>query len=159
MNIDSIPAKAFVRGSVVSIIDKEKPVIETFTDGDGVVTVAFLHGIPIPFNTFMTYMAIRFAPKRSEAMLPGHFRGGKFWPPENEIEVINRVWNKVDMPSEMRELIARQDTADTIFGIVQQLYAAVLAPDGEEEMAAAFKTFIRRIDEDYTSSLIDPIEI
>jgi hypothetical protein len=160
MNINSVPVEALLRGAIVSVIDKTFPVIESFTDGEEVTTFAFFCGVPIPFNTFLSFMAFRFAPKRTEAMMPSMVANGWLQLPPLDHTEISCIWAAIKLPEDIRVKINEGNAPANIIGrLINDLYTFHLTPDSETPPSESFKALIRKIDEDYTMSLIDPIRI
>lgn len=157
MNIDEIPTEHLNRGIVVSIMESEKPFIETFTNGKGVAPVVFLRGVPMPYGVFVLYMAMRFAPERSKGQMPKLHNGVTFLLPMEE--ELKRFWERVEMPTEMRTKMHRfGKLSPAVQELIRELYTAHTKSDAEESKKS-FREFIHRIEEDYESSLIDPVKV
>lgn len=154
--------KVLTRGSVISVVDTERPVIETFADGEKLVPFAFLAGVPIPYNIFMLFMALRFAPNRSQAMMEDRYDGGEFFLPPDDHQNLTTLWSLCELPQPIKDEIGhamKPWTANRLIRrLVDELYTKHMEGD-DESAKASFQTLIRRIDEDYTSSLIDPVKI
>jgi hypothetical protein len=165
MNINSI-SKELVRGSVISIMETHRPIIESFTDGEKIITFAFLNGVPIPYEIFALFMAIRFAPKCSESMLKKNYMNGQFYiEPEERIKLLE-LWSKCELPTELSSPDVMQnqlsEPSALICGLINKLYSKHMVGEwviDDDSAKASFKELIHRIDEDYASSLINPIRI
>lgn len=163
MNTDHVCLpKALLRGSVLSIVDTERPVIETFTDGKTVMPFAFLAGVPIPYNIFMLFMSLRFAPKCSQSMLLSRYENGEFCLPVEDHLKLTNLWCLCELPPAIKAMVGgemRPWTANHIIrGLVTDLYIKHIVAD-DDSSKISFQRLIRRIDEDYVSSLIDPVRL
>jgi len=157
MNIDEIPTEHLNRGIVVSIMESEKPFIETFTDGNGLAPVVFLRGVPMPYSVFVLYVAMRFAPERTKGQMPKLYENGIFRLPAEE--QLRAFWERVEMPTEMRSRLSGYSyRGGAIQELIRELYVAHTKSDAEESKKS-FREFIHRIEQDYESSLIDPVKV
>lgn len=157
MNINDIPTEHLNRGIVVSIMESEKPFIESFTNGNGVVPVVFLRGVPMSYGTFVLYMAMRLAPERSKGQMPKLYEGSTFrLPAEEEVKTL---WERVEMPTEMRARLSGYSYRGSAIQIlISELYNVHTKSDADEAKKS-FREFIHRIEQDYESSLIDPVKV
>jgi hypothetical protein len=161
MNIDIIPPHMMTRGLVVSMIDREKPFFESFTNGKDVATVVYIGGVPMSLNIFLVAMAIRFAPNRTRACIPGRVSDNRsrIIVTDEELVSLNAIWGKVEMSPDVRREILSVDTNDTIHVAITRIFDSHLKLTDPTEIEKSFKEFMRRVDDEYTSSLIDPINI
>jgi hypothetical protein len=158
MNINDIPTTMLQRGAVISIIERDRPVVESYGHKDGTVTMVFLHGLPIPFMIFMLFMAIRFAPRRSMASMPKFYDGEKYRMPDDWALALETLWGSVQLPEDLRLWSAGMNPTSILDKVVNDLY--LRHTTGElEDACASFKQLIRKIDEDYEASLIDLVQI
>ncbi len=157
MNIDQIPADTLNRGIILSIVETERPVIESFTDGESIYTMAFLKGTPIPFNVLVLYMSMRFAPQRARGQMEKLYENSVFKFPQEE-EVI-QLWNRVEVPQDTRKYMESSGTANNaVMGLVNEMFTKLMNSEAEET-TASFRSLIHRIEDDYESSLIEPEKI
>jgi hypothetical protein len=158
MNIEQIPSDCLNRGIVVSIMERERPFVETFTDGESLAPFIFMKGLPIPYGAFVLFMAMRFAPQRSKGQMP------KFYDPVAGFQfagdaAVKALWDRTEIPTEMREKIAKSQKPGTVIhDMVAELYGRLTNSDAEEAKRS-FRELIYRIEDDYQSSLIDPVVV
>lgn len=159
MNINKIPVDSILRGTIVSIMETDRPFIETFNVEGEIISIAYIAGLPIPFNTLIQFMAMRFAPNTSKSMMPSRYsQGTVFEMTKVERRRLTSFWKNVEMSPEVRALTKddrEQMPSIVISKKVEELFQKYI----NYETVEPFKELIRRIDEDYGSSLLDPIQV
>lgn len=141
----------------MSLFDDEFPVIETFTDGEDILPVAYLHGLPMPYNVFILYLATRMAPQRTKGQMEKLYENGQFMLPSDG-ELL-RTWERCTLPPGMAEKVAAKATASLMVRLaVVELFKKVDKTDTDEAKDAC-RDLINRIEANYASSLISPERI
>jgi hypothetical protein len=160
MNISHIPTSQLMRASVISIIDRDRPVIESFTNGEGVCTVVSLHGVPIPYSIFILHMAVRMAPMVSAKYLrEDTLRSTDFV--TQSMDILLETWKRAELPEEIKALLATGcppalPAPIIVKKLVADLFDRLIVANAETTRAS-FRELVIRMDEDYISSLVDPI--
>ena len=158
LGIDRIPSEAFKRGVIASMMDTEKPALETFTDGKAVFPMAFVAGLPMPYPIFSLFLAHRLAPNRVQGAVAALHGGGNGLTEDQDVQIIH-LWKRIDLPSELREEIVKSaSTASLISRFVAEMVNRCVNSD-ETDMTVQFRQLIIRIEEDYGSSLLDPVRV
>lgn len=161
MNINKIPVEAIRRGTVISIMETDRPFIETFDVDGEIIPIAYIAGLPIPFNTLIQFMAMRFAPKTSKAMMPSRYSHSYsyiFEMTKAERRKLTGFWKNIELSPEVREL-TKDDREQMPSIVISQKVEELFQKYSNNETVEPFKELIRRIDEDYGSSLLDPIQV
>lgn len=150
-------------GCIVSMMDDERPFIHSFTNGERVQTIAFVNGLPIPFNLFVLILCTRMAPNRVAAQVPTRVRASeRIILTDDENRRLAKFWRGIDLSAEMRERVAATqdgwdewkpvDAAKTVVNLMLSKHMT-----GEDETSRErYVELIQKIDEDYAASLIDP---
>lgn len=156
MTIDQLSPEILRRGTILSIVETDRPVIESFTNGSEVYSMAFLKGIPMPYHVLVLYMAMRFAPHRSKGQMPAFYEINTFQLPMDGM--LKKLWDRVELSPDTRTKISGHSRAGSVVeNLVGELYSKMInEKEGTEESTTLFRSFIQRIEDDYQSSLIEP---
>ena len=159
-----MPVGALTRGCVASMFEPERPVIETFTDGKAMSPIAFQCGVPMPYHIFMLFMAKRFAPSKTQSMLPQSYENGEFNLSKSGRLMLINAWSLADVPKLIKDRVAEMavgpaTAASIIRDLVNDLYTKHIVPEDVDATRASFKKLINRIEEDYGTSFDDPVKI
>lgn len=158
------------RGIIASMMSPETALIETVLTKNGQMSVAFVNGMPIPYETFSLLMLHRMAPKSVNSIMiqqnVSQLSGFKL--PPYHINALNRLigsWSRI--PTTYHEL-SKNKNGNASFTTAAQIAVNNLfdrAAYGENGGAdgktgfALFGAMMGRIEESYESSLLDPPEI
>lgn len=160
MSINKIPVEAIRRGTIISIMETDRPFIETFKVDGEIIPIAYIAGLPIPYQTLIQFMAIEFAPNTSKSMMPSRYSksGTVFEMTAGERFNLSNFWDNVELSPEVRNSVS-VPTEQMPSVVIAKKVSDLFQKYRNYETVEPFKELIRRIDEDYKSSLLDPITV
>lgn len=153
------------RGTIASMMDPSVALIESAKIEGEIETVAFVNGMPMPYETFSMLMLFRMAPKATSQIwlrqgVTQH-EGGKL-PKWHAERLVRLVPNASLLPATHRSNAASSGVGYAAWCAVRDLYDLAAYGDRSADTSVVltqFATLMDRIDESYVSSLIDPPEV
>lgn len=149
------------RGMISSMMDPTIALVETIKVEDKLLSVAFVNGMPMPYETFSLFMLFRMAPRATGNIMMrqgvSQAKGANL-PSCHVDRLLALVPNKSILPEPHRQYAEEKGLGYTAWLATTNLYD--LAATGEtSEALNRFRTMMARIDESYVSSLVDPREM
>jgi hypothetical protein len=154
----------FSMSGVVSMLDKEHPVVQSFTDGDRINTFVTLSSVPIPYSIFVFTVSRRMVQYLTKAHFNDRGENAKFSFDDETVQYLSRVFKNGSLHSKLRAMAFSvlgswanptglvEDTILALFDDFQEKY-----DDGLR--VQMFREFIDRVDMAYADSLEHIIEI
>jgi hypothetical protein len=145
----------------MSMMDPEYPVVECYTNGEDVFPMACLNGLPIPYNTFVFYFLHRYSPKVKKAV-PWAFKSNpdqELSEAELEADEILQFWESIDIPENMRKVVAKGRKLGSKHIIEEQISVMFERHIKKETPQDSFLKMVSEIDRIYANSFRDPVTI
>lgn len=145
------------RGIVTSMMFEETALVETVSVNGEIMSVAFVNGMPMPWETFSMLMLFRMAPnavsdvynRQNQAMNDKRTT----LPHVHEQKLHRLIRDRKRLPSFYRD----KSLPDMAWTAVNLLYGRVADADPDTKVCHdAFTEMMVRIEESYANSLIDP---
>lgn len=137
--------------SLVSLMSPLQPLVETYEKNGEAETIVFMHGLPIPFSIFLTYF--------TAAYISYVNSNGNYLQKEDS-NTLFYIWESVELNKDIVDMInisqrykRPEDVISTVIGNMFSSYA-ILENSNEQ-----FKEMVYRLDQDYNTSIINPIRI
>lgn len=154
------------RGIIASKMMPEDVLCESFIHPDGTIhTVAFLNGLPIPYETFGLLMCFRIGPRSTQMVVeklgtPSTVRGdlrGTDLPLEHRA-MLYALWTGATLDAH-HQFNIRYGVGYAAFRAVEGLFDSLIGGRTTPEAYAMFGEVMDRADESYRSSLVDPTPV
>lgn len=154
------------------MLDYETALIETLSVEGEIITVAFVNGMPMPYETFSMLMLYRMAPSAVAQIYLNqgmrlnvnggpieHVRDtptGSQLPTVHQQRLYDLIRREDRIPSKYR-IVGADGFATAAWGAVDQLFSNVAFSGGDSRSSHDnFTKMMMRIEESYASSLLDP---
>lgn len=148
------------RGIVASMMAPDTALVETISVNGKIQSVAFVDGVPMPYETFSMLMLYRMAPKSVGLICTTQGAGatlsssGKL-PPVHLARLNGLIQDHRRLPSK-HHLTAISGLGAVAWEVVKALYDRAACSSDPKSAHAAFAAMMARIEESYESSLLDP---
>ncbi len=147
------------RGIITSMMFEETALVESVSVNGEIMSVAFVNGMPMPWETFSMLMLRRMAPnaiadiydrqKQAQIELRGYL------PHVHEQRLQRLIRDDSRLPGHYRDMT--KSLSDKAWDAVNKLYGRVADIHADTKVCHdAFTEMMVRIEECYTNSLIDP---
>ena len=173
--LEFIPKKYLERGMITSMLDEDRPVIESYRYKNRIHTVAYLQGFPIPLNIYIYSFLRRTIINRGEDYNNHHF----------DVDKLESFWNSIVLPRTAHDRFHQEvlDTSnifdsmdstnlvwtkkpirvsDILRGSIDRIFEAADAPkivSTSVQDNAKIKELIARFESDYEYSLANLIHL
>ena len=150
--IDHVIDKKFLQTtSLVSLMSPLQPLIETYEKDGEKITIAFMVGLPIPFDTFLVYFTAAYIT---------YVNANIEYMDEEKRKNLYRIWESVELNKDLNDMIqiSKKDMKPehVIANVIAPMFASFAGIENSNE---SFKEMVYRLDQDYTVSLMNCIRV
>ena len=137
--------------SLVSLMSPLQPLIETYEKDGEKETIAFMCGLPIPYAIFLTYFCASYITYVNS--------NGNYLQKE-DINTLFEIWKSVELNKDIADMVnisqKEKRPEDVVSNIIVNMLAAYNLLENSNEQ---FKEMVYRLDQDYNTSIINPITL
>lgn len=148
------------RGIIASMLDPETALVETISVNGRLMSIAFVNGMPMPYETFSMLMLFRMAPNSvsliyTQQGVPIQHGGGSTLPHVHQQRLHDLIRKHDRLPAGYR-LPAIEGFGSAAWDAVKSLYDRVANATDPSVAHENFRAMLTRIDDSYRNSLVDP---
>jgi len=140
-----IDQKLLQTTSLVSLMSPLQPLIETYEKNGEKATIAFMVGLPIPFNIFLVYFTAAYITYVNSSLE---------YMNDQDRALLYKIWESVELSKELTDMIhiSKKDMKPeyVVSNVIAPMFTSYASI---EKCNEAFRDMVYRLDQDYTISL------